>query len=110
MLTPALGECLGTLHVRGSGVLNYPLLHDTAYRMAYKKTKLGGRVRHDACGGGQNIGRCGYSNGGLGFPCGFSKTLQRVLCTVANRSLTLRAILSLPPHSEFAVLEGPLGP
>lgn len=93
----ALGECLGTLH-------------DTAYRMAYKKTKLGGRVRHDACGGGQNIGRCGYSNGGLGFPCGFSTTLQRVLCTVANRSLTLRAILSLPPHSEFAVLEGPSGP
>ena len=67
------------------------------------KTKLGGRVRHDACGGGQNIGRCGYSNGGLGFLCGFSTALQRVLCTVANRSLTLRAILSLPPHSEFAV-------
>ena len=97
MVTRALGECLGTLH-------------DTAYRMAYKKTKLGGRVRHDACGGGQNIGRCGYSNGGLGFPCGFSTTLQCVLCTVANRSLTLRAILSLPPHSEFAVLEGPSGP
>ena len=77
---------------------------------AWHTTKLGGRVRHDACGGGQNIGRCGYSNGGLGFPCGFSTALQRVLCTVANRSLTLRAILSLPPHSEFAVLEGPSGP
>ena len=36
-------------------------------------------------------------------------TLHRVLCTVADRSLTLQAILSLLPHSEFAVLEEPSG-
>ena len=58
-------------------------LHDTACRMAYQKTELGGRARHDACGGGQNIGRCGYSTvGSVSFvdlrrPCSASSSRRQ---------------------------------
>ena len=93
----ALGECLGTLR-------------DTAYRMAYKKQNWVGECATTRVEAAGTSAAADTATVGSVFLLDFSTALQRVLCTVANRSLTLRAILSLPPHSEFAVLEGPSGP